>query len=173
MGRDKGLLRYAKPPQISVCMSLLADCCKQAFLSCREDQGEWPDYAPHPRIHDHYPDRGPMGGVFSAMTAHPESAWLVFACDMPYMTKAILSYLVSQRQPQKAATAFRTSTGFPEPLCTIYEPVLLPAICAAIEQGNRSLSRLLERADITLLDCPDPETLVNINTPQDARHLTT
>lgn len=173
MGTDKGLLRYTDAPQVRVCMTLLASFCEEVYLSCREDQGDWPDYGPHPRIHDQSPDIGPMGGVFSAMTALPEAAWLVLACDMPHMTPEILSYLVLHRQPKTGATAFRTSAGFPEPLCSIYEPGLLPAIRLAVEHGDYSLSRLLERTNIALLNCPEPEALVSINTPQDVRRPTT
>ena len=50
-------------------------------------------------------------------------AWLVLACDLPFLDRATLQHLIAQRASARLATAYRSSSdGQPEPLCAIFEP---------------------------------------------------
>ena len=66
---------------------------------------------------------GPIVGIRSALAANPNVAWLVLACDLPFLSDAALSQLLRERDPAAVATAYRsTHDGLPEPLCAIWEP---------------------------------------------------
>ena len=93
------------------------------FVSVRASQGSDPARARYPLIVDSVPGQGPIVGIRSAIAAHPGSAWLVVACDLPFLSDQALSQLLAERDPAASATAFRSvHDGLPEPLCAIWEP---------------------------------------------------
>lgn len=106
MGADKATLDYHGRPQAEHAMHLLAAVCEKVFLSCRADQTLLPGYAGHPQIHDAFTGLGPLGGILSALTAHPDAAFLVAACDLPFLDRAAVATLAAGRDPQALATAF-------------------------------------------------------------------
>jgi len=72
---------------------------------------------------------GPIAGIRAALAAHPRSAWLVLACDLPYLSDAALDYLLRQRDVTAFATAYKSAhDGLPEPLCAIWEPSAAEAL---------------------------------------------
>jgi molybdopterin-guanine dinucleotide biosynthesis protein A len=127
-----------------------------------------PQRAAHPRIADVVPDIGPLGGIHAALHAHPEAAWLVLACDLPFLDAATLQQLIAGRQPQRLATAFRsTFDGKPEPLCAIWEPASLPAVDAWLAASKQCPRDFMRHSDVALLDLRNPRALDNINTAEE------
>ena len=68
-------------------MELLAPFVARAFVSVRPDQRDDPTRAGLPA--DRRSRRlGPIAGIIAAQAAHPEAAWLVLACDLPFLDAA-------------------------------------------------------------------------------------
>jgi molybdopterin-guanine dinucleotide biosynthesis protein A len=169
-GRDKARIPYGETPQFQRAMDLLRPHCESVFLSLRPDQAQYETYGGQPHIVDEVTEIGPLGGVYSAMKAYPDKAFLVLACDLPMIDDAAISQLVTSRNAQKLATAFVIPhANFPEPLCTIYEARALLNLNALIVTGKHSLRRFLLRADIQRLEPPQAWSLMNANTPEDVR----
>ncbi len=123
MQRDKAALVYHDKPQLQWTYDLLLEHCTAAFVSVRPDQRLEPTRAALPQIVDRLPGSGPMAGITAALAEHPKAAWLVVACDLPFVDSATLGSLIAHRDPQRIATAYRSShDGLPEPLCAIWEP---------------------------------------------------
>jgi molybdopterin-guanine dinucleotide biosynthesis protein A len=113
--------------------------------------------------------RGPIAGILAAQSRHPEAAWLVVACDLPFLDDATLATLVARRDPRRLATAFRSRhDGLPEPLCAIYEPGSRAAILAHVGAGRDCPRKFLMEQDVVLLEPATPAALDNANTPEDA-----
>jgi molybdopterin-guanine dinucleotide biosynthesis protein A len=168
MQRDKAVLEYGGVPQLARVMELLAPLVARAFVSVRPDQLQDPQRAVYPRITDLKPDLGPIAGIHAALTAHPEAAWLVLACDLPFLRAPTLEYLIARRDARALATAFRSSTdGEPEPLCAIYEPAALAALERWIAADQRCPRSFLAQHPTLLLELPQAHALDNINTPAD------
>ncbi len=107
-------------------------------------------------------------GILSALETHPQVAWLVLACDLPFVDAATLRYLIANREPQRVGTAFRSShDGLPEPLCAIFEPRALAALRDFAAQGQHCPRKFLSRSQAHLLDLPDPRALDNVNTAEE------
>ncbi len=168
MQRDKAVLEYDGQPQLARAMGLLSPLVARAFVSVRSEQLQDPQRAAYPRITDLKPGLGPIAGIHAALKADREAAWLVLACDLPFLRAATLEYLIAGRDARRIATAFRSSTdGAPEPLCAIYEPAALAAIEHWIGADLRCPRAFLAQHQTLLLDLPDPHALDNINTPAD------
>ncbi len=169
MGTNKGKLDYHGIPQQEYLMNQLSQFCNQTYLSCRPDQAGELAYS-HDVLPDTFLNLGPMGAILSAFRQEPDAAWLVVACDLPLLDKATLQFLVDNRNPSALATAFRSSTdGFPEPLAAIWEPKSYPALFRFLSQGYSCPRKVLINSAAHLLESPDPNALMNVNTPQEAQ----
>jgi molybdopterin-guanine dinucleotide biosynthesis protein A len=167
MGRDKATLDYRGRPQLALAYELVARHCERAFISVRRDQAGDPGRRDYPQIVDQIADAGPIAGIAAAQAAHPEAAWLVVACDLPFLDDAAIANLVSRRGTH-AVTAYRSShDGLPEPLCAIFEPVTRVGVLEAIGQGRHCPRKFVIASGVPLLDQPDPAALDNVNTPEE------
>ena len=172
MGSDKALIAYHADNQLVHTASLLQQQCSNVFISCREEQaGAYHNFG-IPLITDTYLGIGPMGGLLSAQQARPDAAWVVAACDLPFLDEAIVEQLCSQRNPMRFATAFRNSqSGRIEPLCACYEPKSRNRLILRHIEGNNSLSSFLDNARIEELTLHNSGALQNINDPAGTRRL--
>jgi molybdopterin-guanine dinucleotide biosynthesis protein A len=168
MQRDKAALHYHGRTQLEWAMGLLGPYVERAFVSVRPDQAHDPVRAKFAQILDRHDDLGPIAGIVAAQDAHPDVAWLVLACDLPYLEAGTLEHLLHSRQPRRQATAYRSShDGLPEPLCAIYEPASRPVIAAYVGSGRQCPRKFLIKADVNLLEQPNPRALDNVNTPEE------
>jgi molybdopterin-guanine dinucleotide biosynthesis protein A len=167
MGRDKAALEYSGRSQLERAFALLDPLVARAFVSVRADQGADPLRARFPQIVDAAPGlEGPVAGILTALRAHPAAAWLVLACDLPFLDAGTLQHLIARRDPTRIATAFRSSHGgLPEPLCAIYEPAALGELAAFVAGGRNCPRKFLINSGALLLDQPRAEALDNVNTP--------
>ncbi|PJJ53000.1 NTP transferase domain-containing protein [Hymenobacter chitinivorans] len=168
MQTDKGRLNYHGLEQREYAARLLAQVCTDVHVSCRPDQvAELPaGLRPLP---DRFLDLGPMGGILSAFQLDPNAAWLVVACDLPFLSETTLQHLVVNRNGAKVATAFQSPENeFPEPLITIWEPRGYGTLLRFLGLGYSCPRKALINSDIELLAAPDPRELRNVNTPEEA-----
>ena len=119
-------------------------------------------------IRDLQPDTGPLAGLEAAFQLAPGAAWLVTACDLPFLTGSVLQFLREARDPDRAATCFTSRfDGKPEPLCTIYEPSTAMPLARALADEVRCARKFLSSLDRKELDLPDKSALDNCNRPED------
>jgi len=166
MQRDKAALEYRPgESQLDAAMNLLEGRVEQAFVSLRADQREDDTRSGYRHIVDRGDLQGPLAGIAAALAAHPEAAWLVLACDLPFLDAPTLDCLIAARDRDGEATAFKsTHDGLPEPLCAIYEPRALAGINAHIAAGKNCPRKFLINAKTRLLTQPNPRALDNVNT---------
>ena len=170
MQRDKAALDYHGKPQVTWAWELLNGVAGKAFVSVRADQVSDPLRSGLPQIVDQVADAGPIAGILAALTTDPRAAWLVIACDLPFLDRRTLEFLVSRRDPARVATAYRSShDGLPEPLCAIYEPHARHDIERYLGAGRNCPRKFLLQSDALIVDQPDPQSLDNVNTPEELR----
>lgn len=165
MGADKGLINYHGQPQRDHAAQLLTGFCEKVFLSVRPDQTGDLD-SPFPAISDTFLGLGPLGAILSAFREHPDAAWLVIACDLPMLNAETLQLLTEQRHTGLMATAFNSPVNhLPEPLIAIWEPRSYPVLLQFLAQGYACPRKALINSPIRLLEAPDAQALLNVNTP--------
>lgn len=168
MQTDKALLQYHGKPQVQWVAELIAPYCASVHASVRATQAAEPVRAGLPVIVDERDDAGPIAGIMAAQRRDPASAWLVVACDLPFLDAATLAHLVARRASSRVATAYRSAhDGLPEPLCAIWEPASASLVRGAVEAGRYCPRALLGAADALLLDLPDAAALDNVNTREE------
>jgi molybdopterin-guanine dinucleotide biosynthesis protein A len=168
MQRDKAALSYHGRTQLDWAMELIRPFVARAFVSVRPDQRQDPVRAKYLQIVDTHENLGPIAGILAAQAAHPDVAWLVVACDLPFLDAATVKHLIWARQSERIATAYRSShDGLPEPLCAIYEPASRAAVTAYIASGKNCPRKFLIQSNAHLLEEPNPRALDNVNTPEE------
>jgi molybdopterin-guanine dinucleotide biosynthesis protein A len=168
MQKDKAALVYHGRSQLEWAVSFVQPHVERVFVSVRPDQTNDPVRSRFEQIVDTEAKLGPIAGIIAAQAKYPEVAWLVLACDLPFLDEGTLTTLIAARDPQRLATAFRSSHDvLPEPLCAIYEPTSRDAILAHIASGKNCPRKFLINSDVQLMDEPNPHALDNVNTPDE------
>jgi molybdopterin-guanine dinucleotide biosynthesis protein A len=165
MQNDKAALPYHGRSQLTEAMRLVAPLVARAFVSVRKDQIDDPLRARFAQIIDRQENLGPIAGIVAAQEECPSVAWLVLACDLPFLDTETLKHLLRARDPARDATAYLSShDGLPEPLCAIYEPGSRKALAAYLAEGRQCPRKFLSRANVHLIAAPDARALDNVNT---------
>lgn len=119
-------------------------------------------------INDRLVDMGPFGAIISAMMTDPNAAWLVIACDLPFLDEALIDRLIDARNTGKFATAYRGAKNpFPEPLITIYEPRSYQRFLSFLSLGYACPRKVLINSDIEEIVLHDMNAITNANTPEE------
>jgi len=168
MRRDKASLAYRGRSHLEAAVDLLAPLVERCFVSVRPDQVDEPLRRRFAQIVDRQESLGPIAGILAAQHSHPQVAWLVVACDLPFLHTPALQQLIAQRDRGAVATAFRSAHDtLPEPLCAIYEPRSAAALVDYAAAGGRCPRKFLLEQQATLLEPIDARALDNINSPQE------
>lgn len=173
MGQDKAMLPFGSEPLGARLFRLLDAACAEVVV-IRDPELGFP--VPGARlVSDHYPERGPMEGIASGLEAINSDRALVMACDMPFVSRAIVDRLCTFA-PEAPAVVPRGPRGL-EPLLAVYSRALLPDLRRHLEGGERRIQRLLPilgyrelpYSELTGLD-PELRSFWNLNDPE-AYHL--
>jgi molybdenum cofactor guanylyltransferase len=168
MQRDKAALKYQGQTQLDRAFDLARRHVSRVYVSVRAAQVSEPTRAARPMIVDSFPGEGPIIGIRSALAAYPEAAWLVLACDLPFLSDAAIAHLLRQRDISQYATAYKSSfDGLPEPLCAIWEPSAAAALSQYQNNAGICPRKFLIRRAAKLLEPIDAHALDNINTPEE------
>ncbi|HWJ33828.1 MAG TPA: MoaD family protein [Steroidobacteraceae bacterium] len=168
MRRDKAVLLYQGKSQLDRAFELASRHVAKVFVSVRSSQITEPTRAQKPLIVDSVDGEGPIVGIRSALAAYPGVAWLVLACDLPFLSDAALEQLLAERDPSVLATAYLSAyDGLPEPLCAVWEPAAGSALSAYQSDGGRCPRKFLKRHAVRLIEPRDRHALDNVNTPEE------
>ncbi len=122
----------------------------------------------YPIIKDKFVNMGPFGAIASAFMKNPNVAYLVLACDLPFVTKESLSHLIDSRSSSQFATSYKLkSQAFPEPLLSIYEPRIYQRMLRLLSLGYACPRKVLINSAVKIVDLEDESVAFNANTPED------
>lgn len=167
----KGFLELGGKTIIESTLQCLDGLFDQVFISTNEPEHYFRFGVP--MVGDVIDERGPMTGIYSAITAARGHCVFVVACDMPFIKPEIVEYLISRKGSGEGATV-PVVGGRPEPLCAVYSRALAPEMYRCIREGRKGLTDFLKKIDVLYvgedelkaLD-PDGRSFMNINTLND------
>ena len=91
-------------------------------------------------IEDEFPGAGPLGAIATALRAS-EAEWnLIVACDLPYLTREWLEFLIGRAVRSDADAVLPMNERGAEPLCAVYRKRADGAIRAALDRGVRKVT---------------------------------
>lgn len=124
-----------------------------------------------PVVTDALASRGAAVGVYTAITASPVERVLCLACDMPFVTPAVLRALSAGSRRHEV---FVPKHGpYMQPLCAVYARSAGPAYRRFIDEGGFRVDEMYRSLDTGFLDMDDgrfgdpDEVFMNVNTPDD------
>ncbi len=171
MGRDKALLEIGGVPlilraaglveSVAGACTIIGDAVRLEGLELRV-------------IGDDFPGAGPLGGIATALRAS-SAAWnLVIACDLPYLTREWLEFIVMRAHGSDADAVVPMNERGAEPLCAMYRKRCDGAIRASLDRGTRKVTEGLAGVHTEFIELRDwkgfdSEGLLfkNMNSPAD------
>jgi molybdopterin-guanine dinucleotide biosynthesis protein A len=125
------------------------------------------------RVPDLAPGLGPLGGLHTALVEAHGDATAVVACDMPYISAALLRHLLELTAGGAAAVVPRTEGGY-HPLCAAYTRACIEPAARRLARGDLTVAGLFDDVPVRIVGTDeldrfgDPRRLLaNVNTPED------
>lgn len=170
MGRDKSFVPFQGRPMIEVVRDHVAGLGDELILITNNPEPY--AYLDLPIYGDIYRDHGPLGGIHSALLHARSPHVLMVACDMPWLNRDLLAYLITLRH---TADIIVPRWGkFPEPLHALYSKGCLAPVEKHLEAEDLKIVRFyndvtvryVDREEIARFDAQG-RSFTNINRPQD------
>jgi molybdopterin-guanine dinucleotide biosynthesis protein A len=169
MGTEKGLIEIHGRPMTRIIIDLLRPLCNTIFISTSN-----PLYSSfgYPLIPDLHKDKGPISGLYSALSASPNHINLFLPCDVPYMRQEILELLLitANSNPEKCIIPY---TDYPEPLIAVYPKSTLPVLNQLIMDGETRIKEIFNHLPTLFISMKEAginyHAFKNINTPDDLK----
>jgi molybdenum cofactor guanylyltransferase len=167
MGTDKGLLDYKGKKLVEYSFDLLSNYCNALIISTNN-----PEYRQFgiTTVTDEFPEKGPAGGIFSALKKSSTDWNLVLACDMPFLNRRIIDALLNNLGNNNAVVPLHD--GLIEPLVAAYHKSMEVALADAILVDHLSMHQILKLHGASFLPVEDlikefPNMFDNLNNPSD------
>lgn len=179
MGTDKSFVRVLGRPLIEDILAQVDGLgAEQIIITNRPDDY---GYLGLPLFSDVLPDKGALGGIYTALHSATQPHVFCFACDMPFVVRPLLEHFISLIAEGDVIIPRLGAES--EPFRALYARACLAPIRAALEAGKmRVISffpevrvRFVDEAEIDRFD-PTHLSFFNVNTPEDleqARQLAT
>ncbi len=123
-----------------------------------------------PRVADAREWSGPVAAMIAAHRWAPGAAWIVCACDHPWVTGEHVRWLLEQRKPGRWAVIPQQVDGFAATMLALYEPQALEALSRqALVEDNASARWLLRLSQVFSPEIPAAlaEGWSNVNTREE------
>ena len=170
MGTEKGLVNYNNKPFIQLVIDAIEPITTNIFLVT--DNQEYTDFN-YPLVADIYKNKGPVGGIFSALDRSETENNLILSCDIPKIsTNVIKNYLINNISDQKDVIFLSDDKNI-YPLIGIYNKSVKPKFSEAISSNRIKLLSLLNELNCQVIKVNprDFESLKNINTQDELKIL--
>lgn len=175
MGRDKGLVPFLGQALILRVIERVRPLADEILVTTNQPQ----DYRflGLPLFEDLIPDRGALGGLYTALSAAQHTRVAVVACDMPFVNSNLLKLAQERLLDQQLDAVIPETDHGMEPFHAVYRrETCLEAVAAALEAGKwRLISWLpdvkfapISHEEIQRYD-PQQLAFLNVNTPEDLR----
>ena len=170
MGTDKAFVPLLGKPLIEHVLERLSGIGQEEIIIT--NQPEDYEYLNRPMFQDIIPNSGPLGGLHAALVHANFPYILVTACDMPWLNRSLLEYMVSLRHSSQAIVPRWQS--HPEPLHAVYSHSCLSPIEQKLNAGSFKMISFYEDIEVRYLDAdaiarfdPQGRSFSNINTPEE------
>jgi molybdenum cofactor guanylyltransferase len=174
MGTDKSFVALLGKPMIEHVLERVSEL-GQAETILITNKPELYTPLKLPMFSDVLPEKGSLGGIYTAIYNSRSDYTLCVACDMPFLNPALLRYMISLVGAETDVIVPRVE-GYPEGLHAIYSKRCLEPIRRKLDADRLKVIGFYDEVRVRYLDEPeyqpfDPKGLSfrNINTPEELR----
>jgi molybdopterin-guanine dinucleotide biosynthesis protein A len=175
MGRDKALVPFLGQPLITRVIQRVSGLADELIVNTNRPEAY--AFLGLPTLPDIIPERGALGGLFTALTIANHRLVAVVACDMPFVNPDLLAAQLSLLEDTGYDAVIPVTENGAEPFHAVYRrESCLPVIKAALDAGSWRVNSWFDNANLYFLSPEealqyDPLHLAfrNINTPEDLR----
>ena len=173
MGEDKALKTFLGRPLIQRVVERIGRIADEIIVTTNRPADY--DFLDLRLVSDLKPDRGALGGLYTAIASANRPIVAVVACDMPFASARLLEAASRILVEEEADVVIAKGEEGYEPLHAVYRrETCLPAIEAAIDADQWKVIawfpqvkvRVLTAAEVESLD-PDHLAFWNVNTPEE------
>ncbi|MEW6718581.1 MAG: molybdenum cofactor guanylyltransferase [Chloroflexota bacterium] len=174
MGRDKGLLPFQGMTMVEYILKQVEGLGADTFIISNHPENY--QGLGLPVYKDVIPDIGTLGGVYSAVAYAIQPFCIVLACDMPFINRELLDYLLSFVPDYDVIVPRIKAQEFAEPLRGVYGKSCLQPIEETLAAGQRRVVdffdkvhvRYVEKSEVERFD-PQGLSFFNVNRMADLR----
>lgn len=170
MGEDKALLKFGEKTLLENLVSLVSSLFSETLVivnvRAKLKGLDWGEAQIH---EDLLKERGPLGGVYTALAYSAHRASSVFTCDMPFIDELVIRELVGFWEEGYEVVCLEEPEGRYEPFPGIYSRSSRHLIRLLLDKGEYSMQRFLELATVKplVLQKERIRILTNMNTIED------
>jgi molybdopterin-guanine dinucleotide biosynthesis protein A len=156
---------------ISRIISTISDFFDEIIIVTNKPE-EFQEFLRYKILKDQYLKSGPLGGIHAALKASSGDAIFVFAGDMPFLDKEIISDQINEFNKREHDVFIPKIAQFIEPLHAIYRKSVLNHLDRFLLEGkNRAVRDFISEVNVGYLQMTKNEktelAFVNINSPSD------
>lgn len=176
MGQDKAFVEILGKPIIEQIIDRVSQLGQTFIITNRPNEYASLDLS---MFSDVLPNKGSLGGIYTALHHSPTHHTLVLACDMPFVNTEFLHFMLDLRADNDVVVP--CIEGYPQGLHAIYSKNCLAPIRQKLDQDQLKVISFYDEVRVRYLHEPeyhafDPQgyALLNINTPEElaeARYL--
>ena len=146
-GKDKSLLILNGLTFVETIRKKLEKYIPEIFVVAKENEKlEEMEFSVFP---DLIVDKGPLGGLYTALSVSEASKVLLVACDMPYLDELLVENFIDSVSDEDVLMPLKDSK--PEPLFAIYDRNCLPTIINNIENGRLEMNSFFSSLNVRYL----------------------
>ena len=174
MGTNKALLPIGGKATIEKIIDTLSPSFAQVVLVTNDqDTYRWLGV---PMTSDVFPGQGPLAGIHAGLLTIPCDVSLVVACDMPFVTANLGSYLVGISDGFDAVVP--RLDGQLHPLFAVYRNTCIRTLEECITSGNLRMVHFLEKKHVRYVQetelkkvISSDEVFTNMNNPEEYQRI--
>jgi molybdopterin-guanine dinucleotide biosynthesis protein A len=152
MGFDKGLVHFNGKMLVSHVIEAVKPFASQVIIVTSNPEYKQLGY---PCMEDEAKEKGPLMGIVTGLAHSSTQKNLVVGCDMPFLTKNVLSSLIENSGDEDVLLTVHK--GWAEPLCSIYDRNCITHIRSKIEQNQLKITDALMGLKTRLISFDDED----------------
>ncbi|MDW5287669.1 molybdenum cofactor guanylyltransferase [Formosa sp. PL04] len=163
MQTEKGLVVFNNKPFIEWILDAVKPISNQIFLITENTDYSIYNY---PLLADIYKNKGPVGGIHTALSHTNTQQNLILSCDIPMISTHIINHYLINSKVINSDIAFVSDSTRDYPLIGMYSVNNLQKFEDAIQQNHLKLMQLIQGSTFHRIQVAsrDFKALYNINT---------
>ena len=169
MGTDKGLIPFNGVPMIQHLINELEDLKIPIVIISNNTDYEQFGF---PVIEDLVKEKGPVAGIYTALTNSSTEYNIVLSCDAPFVKKEVLNMLMEKAIGQDVVIS--SYNGKQHPLIAVYAKTATIAFKTSLDKDQlrlQEVNQLLKTCIVDFTDKMEASMFANINTQEELKEL--